>query len=456
MRFDRFDLTVWGVIAGLCLSFAGVVLAGDRAGAQVLRAFPEPGAQIGAYGPWGIEFRQPMRATSLAEHFSIDPPVAGQWQWSGNTARYVPGQPLKPGVEYTAQLRPGALSENGRQVKEAVEWRFTARPPSLLYIAPSTGGPPELWRSPLEPDAGLPRQLTNTGGKVFDYAAARDGESIVYTVINPEGGVDLWIMDHNGGGARLLVECGFDRCTVPSWSPDGTRLAYSREEQGLAPGAPHGPPRVWTVAVTSGETTPLYQNSQVLGYGPSWSPDGRRLAFFDGGVGGIRILDVLTAGEVVLPSWMGVVGAFSPDGEQMYFTDVRIVQEQVTSVLYLANLSTQDIGVPFSDSAPWSDYGAPAWSPDGQWIAVSLRVADTGPAKQLWIMRPDGTDARPVSKNPAYTHGAYRWDAWGRALIFQVVPLGTPYPEPELLHWSFESDTIRVLAKNATLPGWLP
>jgi Tol biopolymer transport system component len=49
--------------------------------------------------------------------------------------------------------------------------------------------------------------------------------------------------------------------------------------------------------------------------------------------------------------------------------------------------------------------GAPAWSPDGRWIAYQT---DTGSRWELWIVRPDGSDAHRVS--PAGADGV--WAAW--------------------------------------------
>ncbi|MCB0152172.1 MAG: PD40 domain-containing protein, partial [Caldilineaceae bacterium] len=51
------------------------------------------------------------------------------------------------------------------------------------------------------------------------------------------------------------------------------------------------------------------------------------------------------------------------------------------------------------ETSPVED-GAPVWSPDGEWIAFRRNIND-GPgatlSKQLWIMRADGSDARPLT-----------------------------------------------------------
>ena len=55
------------------------------------------------------------------------------------------------------------------------------------------------------------------------------------------------------------------------------------------------------------------------------------------------------------------------------------------------------------ETAPVED-GAPVWSPDGEWLAFRRNIND-GPGatltKQLWLMRADGSEARPLTNDAA-------------------------------------------------------
>jgi TolB protein len=453
MKFDRFDAAAWAVLGLIAAAIAGVLAAGDRIGARVVRTLPEAGQEVGAFTRVGIEFAQPMQAASVEAHFSVQPAIEGRFSWAGRQLWFAPVEPFQPSTQYTAQLRAGALSQGGQEVKRDLSWAFRVRAPWIAYVTPANA-PHELWRVPLA--GGPAQQLTGTGGDVYDFAVSRDGAHIVYSVLNEQRGIDLWIASGAGAEPRLLVDCELDRCTVPAWSPDGSRIAYSRENSGIAPEAPHGPPRIWTADLATGQTAQLYQDSQVLGYGPSWAPDGRRLAFFDGSVGGIRVLDIETSDEMVLPSWMGVVGAWSVDGSRMMFNDLAVAEELPFARIYIADFESKTVAPALAEDNPQADYSVPAWSPDGAWLVISLRLGRQAPNEQLWLMRPDGSEARPITSDPDFTYGRYAWDPWGRHVVFQRLQLGTPYPVPEIMVWSFETGDTRSLAQDATWPAWMP
>jgi hypothetical protein len=96
------------------------------------------------------------------------------------------------------------------------------------------------------------------------------------------GGIsDLYILDLADGRVRRLTN---DRYAdlQPSWSPDGRRIAFTTDR---GPGTSFdsmttGPMRVAVLDVASGEfTTPLPALDGVKQINPQWSPDGRSLYF---------------------------------------------------------------------------------------------------------------------------------------------------------------------------------
>jgi Tol biopolymer transport system component len=176
-----------------------------------------------------------------------------------------------------------------------------------------------------------------------------DGASIIFRTnrATPTVNVaDIWIMDADGENERpLLVRDGDER--YPSFSPDGTRLAFVGRSEG-------GTADIW-IANADGSDARMVHDSGREDSAPAWSPDGRRLAFetntLPGGFDGeLSVLDLAT----------GAVTRLTDDPPE----------------------------------APVHDEGA-AWSPDGRMIAFTSERSD--PNGDVWIMRSDGSEPRQLT-----------------------------------------------------------
>jgi TolB protein len=208
-------------------------------------------------------------------------------------------------------------------------------------------------------------RLTHRQGPDFDPSWSPDGTQIAYRS-ERSGEPEIWIMDADGKDERRLTE-GLS----PAWSPDGSLIAFSGRA-GLSVIRPDG---------TGRRVLPHTEGGEY----PSWSPDGSRIAFNSNLTGdhvmyiaradGSEVVDLSRVGEGWQVDW-------SPNGRSILFTSHRDHPDNYTDVYVM-----RPDGSGVHRLTHNSSY-TPAWSPDGGHIVLSTPV--------LRIMSSDGSDMRAL------------------------------------------------------------
>jgi tricorn protease len=219
-------------------------------------------------------------------------------------------------------------------------------------------------------------------------------------------GGNLWIVSREGGDARRLTS-GVGIETMPSFSPDGTTIAFTGEYDGNRD--------VYTVAATGGVPRRLTfhpADEFVLG----WTPDGKKILFSSWGNSFRHFEDQLYTVPVEggfptkLPIPIGEEARFSPDGTHLVY--VPHLQWQAawkryhggqTTPIWIADLKDSSVvKVPRDNS---NDH-YPQWVGDKIYFLsdrngpVSLFVYDTKSKEVSEVLHSDGFDFKTASAGP--------------------------------------------------------
>lgn len=156
-----------------------------------------------------------------------------------------------------------------------------------------------------------------------------------------------------------------------------------------------------------------------LDFRPTWSPDGTLIAYWSYGADGYDLNVVrpdgqgeLTIADRLAPSVMDSI-SWAPDSRHLTFAGVALDAPDSGSHIYVAQADrpgTSEIG------GPGLEGFEPILSPDGKQIAFKNR----DPADALWLMDADGSNAHRLTTTPGsgYAFENTQWSRDGKRLLF--------------------------------------
>ncbi len=327
------------------------------------------------------------------------------------TAEFVPSSSLRGSTDYELVITQTITDREGSVLEAPAQVPFTtedARPAELVMTVNVTGvefAPPGF---SISVDGGAPLAV-GVGTNTIVASLESGAHSVAFRGLNVHCAVD--------GPATRSVVVVFGRPIPPmGWNITCARtaprqLAFVREGE------------IYLASTDGTEvvrlTTP---QAGVFNSDPAWSPDGSRIAFtrsgsdeFDVWVQDVYVMNADGSNPVRLtgehanntsPTW-------SPDGQSVVFSAFSRVSGSAD--LYLTSATVPGGATRLTTSPGWEAY--PEWSPDGSRIVFSSDWRAYDFLSDLYIMGSDGSGARALIVGPF---------AWVDTLRFHSHPAWSP------------------------------
>ena len=269
------------------------------------------------------------------------------------------------------------------------------------------------------------------GWIVFEhFGQAPDGST---TTFDPDRR-QIWLVHADGTNLHELAPGNPVGKASPDISPDGSKVIFNDWKD---------PTQIWEVSIEGGQpalvSTDCAAATACLEHDPTYSPDGRRVAFMrvegfgsssESSVIGVRDLDthqvtlleatrvLLSTGDLAQPTW-------SPDGLQIAYhrntqtpTDERPTKIRI-EIVNVDGTALRELPAPPGETKA----GDPDWSPDGSLIVFSTMPnregeGDGNGSMGIFTIHPDGTGLTEVCGSCLQGGIAPSWTPDGKHILF--------------------------------------
>ena len=291
-------------------------------------------------------------------------------------------------------------------------------------------------------------------------ADAHAHSPLIAFATGPPGHREIHLMRPDGSGRRALFKRaptamgGIDDL-VPRLSPNGRRIAFARA---TTPAAGYPENRGIYVVRTDG----THLRRLTTGHGvarmdlsPTWSPDGRRIAFQRCRSGQPTELWVMNSdgtGQRRLASGLGGETIDWSSRNEIAYTDI------LTSAIDVIRPDGSGLR-PLLPALGRAHAGEPAWSPDGTRLAFRSAAAvgwETTPGEGIYVVNSDGRGLRRVTRAMDYDP---TWSPNGKRLLVTRrrvwrEPSGIPHSEADLWRLDLHGGHLHRLVSVTYGAGW--
>ncbi len=266
------------------------------------------------------------------------------------------------------------------------------------------------------------RQLTDTESSNLRPTWSPDGKRIAYQS-NRDGTYHIYVMDADGANTKQISSGDSIDDRHPAWGPDGRTIAVDSGDQTHR--------EIWLIDVASQKRTQVTRTGALASF-PSWSPDGKRLAFYvyrtNGATTGdfFGTMDVYTSGRDGSGTVQMTTGLASEKNSQCTFachsvrwspdsTRIAFSDGDLSRVLVMSAVTGGAAPQPITPDGERSHF--PVFLNNGRLIYVTEHLSLDQSWTDLWQQDPTSTQRDRVAQG-ILAQGPFEFSADGSQLLF--------------------------------------
>jgi TolB protein len=242
-------------------------------------------------------------------------------------------------------------------------------------------------------DGYNPTQFTNTGNLNLFPSWSSDNSKLAFVSYRPNPEVVIY---STTDGARQPFPMFNTLASTPAISPGGNEIAFSMRTAG-------GNSNIFVSALDSNGSNRrnLTNSGTAMETSPAWSPSGKQIAYISGMPGQVYIRDVDGSNQrrIVKEGGDSDAVSWSPDGRWLAFHWKPL--RSINYDIYVADVAS---GIIRQITSGNGGNESPTWAPDSRHLAFQSNRSGSW---QIYIMRLDSTEARPIT-----TQGNNTSPAW--------------------------------------------